>query len=87
MDMDVYTEINNAIENIANYYDIPYIDLANDPFFLDTFFAGGLVSSHPTFPVYAGMARRIKQLIEECMVSDRDYFASHAGSESTSTSD
>lgn len=78
MTMGNLDEMNAAIKELADYFKIPCIDLQNDPFFISSFYANGIqgekAHSHPTAPLYAGMAKRIQTLIENDMVVHKNYY-------------
>ena len=78
MTMGNLDKMNAAIKELADYFKIPCIDLQNDPFFISSFYANGIqgekAHSHPTAPLYAGMAKRIQTLIENDMVVHKNYY-------------
>lgn len=66
--------INSAIIEIAEHYNIPCIKQADYWFFKSEFYLDNMVYSHPTAPVYSGMATAIRKMIEKCMTENFDYF-------------
>lgn len=66
--------INGAIIEIANHYNLPCIKQADYWFFRSEFYLDNMVYSHPTAPVYSGMATAIRKMIEKCMVDNFNYF-------------
>ena len=68
-----YTYGSTAIEEIADHYNIPYLDTAQDPFFLSKEYAtksGG----HPTPTQQSGMAKAVSRLVSKCMQDNPTYF-------------
>lgn len=78
MTMENLYTMNVAIKELANHFKIPCIDLQNDDFFTSSFYANAIQAeaahSHPTAPVYAGMAKRMQVLIEKDMVTHKVYY-------------
>ena len=78
MTMGNLDKMNAAIKELANHFKIPCIDLQNDDFFTSSFYANAIQAeaahSHPTAPVYAGMAKRMQVLIEKDMVTHKGYY-------------
>ena len=68
------SKFNTAIQNIAQHYGIPCLELNSDPFFTSNFYLTHLHGGHPTGPVYAGMSKAYERLIEDAMVMHLDYF-------------
>ena len=69
-----YTYISQLAEAISEYYDFPYIETMNDPYFCGKAYVDGLHGFHPTAPLYAGMARRLGQLLDKCIIDNPEYF-------------
>ena len=64
-----------AIKNIANHYDIPFINIKDDAFYSkDSIYKTGQSYNHPTAPLYAGMAKANERLFCQCTVSYYNYF-------------
>lgn len=63
-----------AIKDIAALFTIPYIDLADDPYYDTAFYSTYSSGGHPILITYAGMALAFKRQIEQCMVDSADYF-------------
>lgn len=64
-----------AIKNIANYYNIPFINIKDDAFYAkDSIYKTGQSYNHPTAPLYAGMAKANERLLCHCTVNYYDYF-------------
>lgn len=66
---------NEAIIEIANHFEIPYIIQSDDDFFNSDFYANGKVQSHPIAVVYSGMANAFERLLKKCILNNFDYFA------------
>ena len=63
-----------AIVEIANYYNIPYINQRDDEFFNSTFFWENLVEGHPIAIGYSGMASAFERLLNDCLKNNVAYF-------------
>ena len=64
-----------AIKKIADYYNIPFINIKDDAFYAkDSIYKTGQSYNHPTAPLYAGMARANERLFCRCVVNYYDYF-------------
>jgi len=64
-----------AIKNIANHYNIPFINIKDDAFYAkDSIYKTGQSYNHPTAPLYAGMAKANERLFCRCVVDYYDYF-------------
>ena len=71
------TSISNAIKEIANHYSIPVIEQDADWFFRSDFYLNNMVFSHPTAPLYSGMANAFKRMIESAIHDNYSYFADY----------
>lgn len=71
------TSISNAIKEIANHYSIPVIEQDSDWFFRSDFYLNNMVYSHPTAPLYSGMANAFKRMIESTIHDNYSYFADY----------
>lgn len=69
-----FTTITKAIQDIADKYGIPFVDIAQHPLFKSDFYTTHMVGGHPTGPVYAAMADAYTKLIQNCIVNNYDYF-------------
>lgn len=67
------------IEQIANKYGLPFIDLTSDPYFTSQIYYGSMVSNHPLAYGYAGMAKAIERLIALDVLNDREYWGTYYG--------
>lgn len=64
-----------AIEEIAEHYGIPFINIKDDAFYAkDSIYKTGQSYNHPTAPLYAGMAQANERLFCHCVVDNYDYF-------------
>lgn len=68
-----YPAFNNAIIEIAEHYNIPYIVQADDPFFHSEIYTN-MSGSHPTAIGYSGMAVAFERLLNKCIVNNQNYF-------------
>lgn len=69
-----------AIKNIANHYDIPFINIKDDAFYAESsIYKTGQSYNHPTAPLYAGMAQANERLFCQCVVDNYDYFKDFTG--------
>ena len=69
-----------AIKNIANHYNIPFINIKDDAFYAKgSIYKTGQSYDHPTAPLYAGMAQANERLFCRCAVSYYDYFKDFTG--------
>ena len=69
-----YDEYNQAIQEIAAFFELPCIVITEDYFFKSSFYIDNLVSNHPTAPQYVGYAAAMNRLISRCIVDNLDYF-------------
>ena len=63
----------DAIIEIAEHYNIPYIVQAEDPFFQSSVYTS-MVNGHPTSIGYSGMAVAFERLLNKCIVDNLTYF-------------
>lgn len=69
-----------AIKNIADYYNIPFINIKDDAFYAkDSIYKTGQSYNHPTAPLYAGMAQANARLFCRCVANYYDYFKDFVG--------
>lgn len=71
--MDIY------IQQIANKFGIPFIDLTTDPYFTSVVFYGSMFSSHPIVYGCAGMAKAIERLICLDALDNTAYWGTYYG--------
>lgn len=71
-----YTYNSAAIEYIKEHLGIPYLETLGDPFFCGAEYIEGVEAHglHPTAPLYAGMGRRIGELVGQCIIDNPAYF-------------
>lgn len=70
-------KFSEAIRNLAKHFNLPYINLNDDPFFVSDFYLNHMHGGHPTGPVYAEMANAYERLISRAMVNNLSYFESY----------
>lgn len=69
-----------AIKNIADYYNIPFINIKDDAFYAkNSIYKTGQSYNHPTASLYAGMAKANERLFCQCTVSYYNYFKDFTG--------
>lgn len=69
-----------AIKNIANHYNIPFINIKDDAFYgKNSIYKTGQSYNHPTAPLYAGMAQANERLFCHCVVDNYEYFKDFIG--------
>ena len=74
-----YNAFTVAIENIAAYYNVPYISPFEDYFFDSYQYLSLMVSNHPTALMYNGIARAINRLFGLVHIRYHDYFKEYLG--------
>ena len=72
-----YQWSSEAIEEIANKFEIPFIDTANDDFFSSDFYNDNMRGGHPIAPTYSAMAKGMKRLLDACISDNVGYFADY----------
>ena len=68
---------NAALEDIAEYYGVPYKALMESDYFNSDFYFNNMVGGHPTAINYSGMSIAIEKMIEEIMKENPDYFKAY----------
>ena len=74
MNNDYYSYISNGVELLSSHLGIPYIETLGDPYFESSAYKDGLKGLHPTAPLYAGMGKRIGELVGKCVINNPTYF-------------
>lgn len=69
-----YEWSSKAIEEIANHFNIPFIDTADEPFFSSVYFNNSIVGGHPVAPSYSAIAKGMNKLISKCIQDNKSYF-------------
>lgn len=69
-----YNYSSSAIELLSSHLSIPYLETLDDPFFCSDAYVNGLKGLHPTAPLYAGMGKRIGELVGKCVIDNPSYF-------------
>lgn len=64
----------NAIEKIAEHFNIPIIDPFDDIFFNSSLYLDNMVSGHPTTMGYACMGIAMERLFSKCVADNPTYF-------------
>lgn len=72
-----YATVNEAIANIAEYCEIPLIDVAQDDFYRSKFYTIYGRSNHPTAMQNAGIAMANRRLISKCIQDNPEYFITY----------
>ena len=73
----IYEDVNEAIENIAEYCEVPMIDVAADDFYRSSFYTAYIASNHPTAMQCAGIAMANRRLISKCIQDNPSYFIAY----------
>ena len=76
---EAYDEYREAIVEIAEYFELPCIQVDEDEFFDSPFYMGNMVGSHPTGPQYVGYAKAMERLMSNVMIANYDYFKEYTG--------
>lgn len=71
---DYYDYISGIVETLSDHLDIPYIETLGDPYFSSSGYVNGLKGLHPTAPLYAGIGKRMGELVGDCIFNNPDYF-------------
>ena len=69
------TAYNNAVEEIAEHYNLPCMVQLDEPFFSSDYYrtqwaAGG----HPSAIIYSGMEAAIERMFDKCVAENKSYF-------------
>lgn len=70
----VYDDYNDAIEGIAEHYQIPVIDPFDDYYFTSAVYSGSMNSGHPTAMGYSSMGLAMERLFSKCVSDNVSYF-------------
>lgn len=73
--VDAYT----AVQEIAQHYGLPYLDLRNDQYFQYWQSGEMLNGKHPTAAAYSGMGMAMNRLISKCISDNWQYFRDYLG--------
>ena len=72
---EVGTNFNNAMAEIASYYNIPLIKELDDEYFKSSFYLNNRPNgSHPGSVQYNGMSKAIDRLLNKCLQNNINYF-------------
>lgn len=69
-----------AVQEIAEHYEIPVINWRDDPWRSSTFFSQMLVNDHPTPASLTGYAMCFERLFSKCVADNHEYFLYYDGS-------
>lgn len=71
---------NSAIKELAQHYGLPFMDIKTDPFYsANSIYHTGKMWSHPTAPLYAGMAKANAKLFSRTVKTYYNYFKTFVG--------
>lgn len=74
MDTAYYNYISEGVNLLSSHLGIPYIETLGDPYFDSSAYKDGLKGLHPTAPLYAGIGKRMGELVGKCIIDNPDYF-------------
>lgn len=74
MNTTYYNYISDGVDLLSSHLGIPYIETLGDPYFDSSAYKDGLKGLHPTAPLYAGMGKRIGELVGKCVIDNPNYF-------------
>lgn len=66
--------LNNALQIIADYYGLPFINLKDDDFYMSDYYSGNILGKHPIAMLYSGMAMANARLFGKAVVDNQAYF-------------
>lgn len=69
-----YAKVNSAIRAIAEYCEVPVIDVADDELYKSRWYADSMRSNHPTAMLNAGIAHANRRLFARCVMANPAYF-------------
>ena len=67
---EAYDAFIQAIKEIATFFELPCIELTDDPFFKSPYYLNNMVGYHPTAPQYVGYSYAMERLLSRCMVNN-----------------
>ena len=70
----VYAKVNTAIRNIAEYCNVPIVDLASDVFYKSVWYDTHSLSNHPTAMLNAGIAHANRRILADTIMNNASYF-------------
>jgi len=74
MNTAYYNYISDGVNLLSSHLGIPYIETLGDPYFDSSVYKDGLKGLHPTAPLYAGIGKRIGELVGKCVIDNPNYF-------------
>lgn len=69
-----YNYISGGIETLSAHTGIPYIETLGDAYLCSDAYVNGLKGLHPTAPLYAGLGKRMGELVGQCIIDNPEYF-------------
>jgi len=69
-----YNYISSGVELLSSHLGIPYIETKGDAYFESDYYKNGLKGLHPTAPLYAGIGKRMGELVGKCVIDNPSYF-------------
>lgn len=69
-----------AAQEIAEHYNVPFINWYDDPYYASEWFKNAEVHDHPTPITLAGLACIFERLFSECVKNNYEYFRYYDGS-------
>lgn len=76
---EAYDAYNDAIQNIAAFFDIPCLTLTDDPYFTSKYYLTKMVNHHPVAGQYVGYAKGVNRLLSRSMVTNESYYRDYLG--------
>lgn len=75
------TAFNNAMKEIADHYEIPYMEQLSDDYFLpsNAYYREKSAGGHPAPYAYSGMELAIERLFNKCVLTYKNYFMYYVG--------
>ena len=71
--------IDEHIKTIAEYYELPFIYLPDDVYFISEEYYQSIYDGHPISYGYGGMAEAIKRLLIKSILNNEEYFKTYYG--------
>ena len=69
-----YNYISEFIEILSAHTGIPYIETLGDAYLCSDAYVNGFKGLHPTPPLYAGLGKRMGELVGKCIIDNPQYF-------------
>lgn len=71
---NIQINIHNAIKEIAEHFNIVFLDTMKDDFFLNSYLVNNLQDGHPTYMGYTGLAKAIERMFSQAVADNLTYF-------------